>query len=274
MNETSVVARDVRVSFRSGGGPAAQEVLALDRINLEIGHGEFVSLVGSSGCGKTTLLNLFAGLVEPTEGTVLVNGHRPRLPATDVGYMFARSALLPWRTVARNLDLGLEWRRDYSRQRRREREAELLHLVGLSEFRKAYPRQLSQGMQQRVNLARTLAPDPPILLMDEPFAALDARTKLHLQVEFLSIWESAPPEGRKTVVFVTHDLQEAILLADRVIVMLPRPGRIAYEHHVPLKRPRAADLVEVMFTPEFRSLHTDLFHRLEPAHLGLGAVRE
>lgn len=271
---TSVVADGVSVSFRTGsrGGLLSRSqgdtVHALDRVSLEIGKGEFVALVGSSGCGKTTLLNLFAGLVRPAGGRVVVNGAEPRLPADHIGYMFARAALLPWRTAAANIDLGLEGRRQYSRSDRRRRIAELLDLVGLTDFRKAYPRQLSQGMQQRVNLACTLAPDPPILLMDEPFAALDARTKLHLQMEFLSIWESEPPERRKTVVFVTHDLQEAILLADRVVVMLPRPGRIDYEQRIDLPRPRARNLVEVMFTPEFRDLHTGLFRRLEPARVG------
>lgn len=274
----SAEARDVRVVFppRASWIPGRRrgfEVIALDNVSLHVRPGEFVALVGASGCGKTTLLNMFAGLIAATSGEVRVNGRVPSLPAPDVGYMFARAALLPWRSVVRNVELGLEWRPEYPRARRRRRAMELLDLVGLTDFARSYPRQLSQGMQQRANLARTLAPEPSILLMDEPFAALDARTKLHLQQEFLGIWEAAPADSRPTVVFVTHDLQEAILLADRVVVMLPRPGRIAVEHTVPLERPRARQLVELMFMPEFHDLHTELFNRLEAAPIG-GSARE
>ncbi len=161
---------------RDGSGEPGEGTHALAGVDLEIPVGQFVSLVGASGCGKTTLLNLAAGLIQPTRGTLLVNGEPPRIGRPEVGYMLARDSLLPWRTAAHNVELGLE-SRGVSRQERRARASELLALVGLGGFERAFPRQLSQGMRQRAALARTLAPDPSVLLMDEPFAALDARTQ-------------------------------------------------------------------------------------------------
>ncbi|ANY21840.1 ABC transporter ATP-binding protein [Gordonia terrae] len=242
---------------------AASTVVALDNVTLEIPDGQFVALVGASGCGKTTLMNMVAGLVKPTHGTVKVNGEAPRLPNLDIGYMFARDALLPWRSARRSVELPLEVR-GWDRQRRRERADEMLDLVGLRDKHTQYRNQLSQGMRQRVALARTLASDPSILLMDEPFAALDARTKLTLEGEFLRIWENGGDE-RKTVIFVTHDLDEAVLLADRVVIMLPRPGRIAEDIIVDLPRPRADHLGEVRYTEEFREITQNLFDSLEGA---------
>ena len=244
---------------------APRHVVALDRVSLEIPHGQFVALVGASGCGKTTLLNMVAGLVAPTAGSVRIGGEAPRVPNMKIGYMFARDALLPWRSAQRNVELPLETR-GWARDRRRERAMEMLELVGLGGRRGQYRIQLSQGMRQRVALARTLAPEPDILLMDEPFAALDARTKLTLQSEFLRIWEN-PPGGapRKTVIFVTHDLQEAVLLADRVIVMLPNPGRVAEDKLIELPRPRAEQLDELIFSDEFGHVSHGLFERLEGA---------
>lgn len=254
-----------RPGGRSGhGGPGAVQK-ALDAVDLTIGRGEFVALVGASGCGKTTLLNMIAGLVTPTAGRVLVSGQPPRCPNLDIGYMFARHALLPWRSVRRNVELGLEVR-GWSRADRQARAREMLGLMGLSRQERLYPSQLSQGMRQRVSLARTLAADPSIILMDEPFAALDARTKLGLQAEFTRIWEAGAESGgrdHKTVVFVTHDLQEATLLADRVIIMLPSPGRVALDRRIDLPRPRASGLAELMFTEQFRTFHHELFARLE-----------
>ena len=238
---------------------------ALTNINLDVQPGQFVALVGASGCGKTTLLNMLAGLVQPTRGTVVIDGRAPRLPNLDIGYMFARDALLPWRTAQKNIELPLETR-GWSRTERQARAREMLELVGLKGREKQFRLQLSQGMRQRVALARTLASDPSLLLMDEPFAALDARTKLTLQAEFLRIWElHQDSPSTKTVVFVTHDLEEATLLADRVIVMLPHPGRIAEDQVIDLPRPRAHRLSEMLFDAEFRRIAHHLFERLEGA---------
>lgn len=247
------------------------DVEALQRVDLEIPEGQFVALVGPSGCGKTTLLNMVAGLITPTEGDIrLVGGKAPSVPNLDIGYMFARDALLSWRRASKNIELPLEVR-GWGKKARRERSQELLDMVGLTGRERHYRLQLSQGMRQRVAIARTLVADPKILLMDEPFAALDARTKLALQSEFLRIWERGDGEdgadGRKTVVFVTHDLNEAALLADRVIVMLPHPGRIAEDRVIDLPRPRADILGDVMFSDEFQGITRSLFERLEGAFL-------
>lgn len=252
--------RGVSMTFAGRSGQPAGTT-ALTSVNLQIPRGQFVAIVGASGCGKTTLLNLIAGALQPTTGALEVSGRTPRGPLPTTGYMLARDGLLPWRTIRRNVEYGLEHRR-VPRDERRRRSAELLELVGLSDFSSAYPRQLSQGMRQRAALARTLATQPDVLLMDEPFAALDARTKLHLQREFLRIWEGEGAD-RQTVVFVTHDLQEALLLADRLVVMLPRPGRVAVDEQVALPRPRGQHLSEMMFTSEFRELYQRLFDVLE-----------
>ena len=240
-------------------------VEALQRIDLSIPSGQFVALVGASGCGKTTLLNMIAGLIRPTEGELLIAGKPPVLPNLDVGYMFARDALLSWRRADKNVELPLEVR-GWPKDKRRQRSHELLRTVGLEGREKHYRLQLSQGMRQRVAIARTLAADPSILLMDEPFAALDARTKLTLQAEFLRLWEgTGDGVDRKTVIFVTHDLTEAALLADRVIVMLPHPGRIAEDRVIDLPRPRADILGDVMFSSEFQATTRAMFERLEGA---------
>jgi NitT/TauT family transport system ATP-binding protein len=246
-------------------GAAATEIHALDNVDLKIPAGEFVAIVGASGCGKTTLLNMVAGLIRPTDGTVTVMDRTPRLPNADIGYMFARDALLPWRRALENVALPLEVRR-WNKRERHDRAAEILKMVGLEGRERQYPLQLSQGMRQRVALARTLSADPDLLLMDEPFAALDARTKLTMQAEFLRIWEASGTGGtRKTVLFVTHDLSEAVLLADRVVVMLPHPGRIAEDRVMDLPRPRAESLSDLMFTEQFRRITRELFDRLEGA---------
>ncbi|MFB7222754.1 ABC transporter ATP-binding protein [Streptomyces sp. NPDC002596] len=264
--------KDVNQVFRlqgqraaAGSDGKAKELVALKDVNVEIEAGQFVALVGASGCGKTTMLNMLAGLVQPTHGEVSLAGQAPQLPNMDIGYMFARDALLPWRSARKNVELPLETR-GWDRARRQERARDMLDLVGLKGRESQYRLQLSQGMRQRVALARTLAADPSILLMDEPFAALDARTKLTLQAEFLRIWEQHQgSDKRKTVIFVTHDLTEAVLLADRVIVMLPNPGRVAEDRVIDLPRPRAEDLGEIQFTDEFKRTTHDLFERLEGA---------
>lgn len=265
-HEPDLRAEQVSVVFTQTDDEANADgrVVALTDVDLAIHPHEFVALVGASGCGKTTLLNVFAGLIRQSSGSVAVRGEVPRLGDPRIGYVFARDALLPWRTAIRNVEFGLEGPgRAESRTERRRRALRALEEVGLGGFRNAYRRQLSQGMRQRVALARTLVTNAPILLMDEPFAALDAHTKLRLQIAFLRIWEEANRSDRKTVVFVTHDLQEAVLLADRVIVMHPHPGRIVHDEAIALPRPRAQILEELLFDEEFRITYRDLFKYLE-----------
>lgn len=257
---------DVTVRFSSAAdGSGAPPVPVLSSVDLDVQAGEFVALVGASGCGKTTILNLIAGLLNPTGGDVLVQGESVARSTPDTGYMFARDALLPWRTAQRNVELGLEGRPGWDRARRRVRAQEMLSQMGLRGNERRYRAQLSQGMRQRVALARTFAPSPGILLMDEPFAALDALTKFTIQQQFLEVWERQPQNERQTVVFVTHDLQEAVLLADRVVVLASHPGRVHYAHSVDLPRPRAQVMEEIIFTNKFRAVHSLLFGELQTA---------
>jgi len=203
-------------------------------INVAIERGEFISLVGPSGCGKTTLLRIVAGLEPASAGAVLLDGRAVREPGGDRGFVFQSDNLLPWRTVFDNAIIGPEVAgRTGAVEKGRIRD--LLRLVGLEGFENYFPRQLSGGMRQRVNLARALAIDPDILLMDEPFSALDAQTREIMQTELLRIWE----KGRKTVLFVTHQIDEAVFLSDRVLVLARRPGRIQETVEVALPRPRA-----------------------------------
>ena len=216
---------------------------ALRDIDAEIAIGEFIALVGPSGCGKTTLLRIVAGLETATSGTVLLDGRPIRSPGGDRGFVFQNDNLLPWRSVLANAMIGPEVAgRVGPAEKRRTRD--LLALVGLAGFENYYPRQLSGGMRQRVNLARALAIDPQILLMDEPFSALDAQTREIMQTELMRIWE----EGRKTVLFVTHQIDEAVFLSDRVLVLARRPGRIQETVTVTLPRPRT---LAVKRTAEF-----------------------
>ena len=206
----------------------------LHEINIAIERGAFISLVGPSGCGKTTLLRLVAGLEPASEGDVLLDGRAIRGPGSERGFVFQSDNLLPWRTVFGNAIIGPEIAgRTGAVEKNRIRD--LLHLVGLEGFENYFPRQLSGGMRQRVNLARALAIDPDILLMDEPFSALDAQTREIMQTELMRIWE----EGRKTVLFVTHQIDEAVFLSDRVLVLARRPGRIREDIDIALSRPRA-----------------------------------
>src|SRR5690349_11804270 len=200
-----------------------QDVVALDDVDLEIAEGEFVSLIGPSGCGKSTLLRIVADLDAPTSGTVTVFGKTPHQARIDQAYgiAFQQAGLLPWRTVAANVSLPLEVHGS-AKGERRDRVAELLELVGLGDFAKSYPDQLSGGMQQRVAIARALAESPRLLLMDEPFGALDEITRERMQVELVRICA----ETGAAVLFVTHSIPEAVFLSDRVVVMTPRPGRI------------------------------------------------
>ena len=223
-------------------------VHAVEDITLEVGLNDFVTLVGPSGCGKSTLLKLVAGLVPMTRGTIHVRDQLVREPFPDVGFVFQQPVLLPWRTVLDNVLFSIEMLGLDPRQYRKP-AGDLLELTGLAGFETKYPRELSGGMQQRVAICRALLPDPSLLLMDEPFGALDAMTREEMSLELLRIWE----ERKKTILFVTHSIPEAILLADRVVVMTPRPGRIARVIDVDLPRPRTMDLE---FDPRFKA-HSD-----------------
>ena len=205
----------------------------LEDVSLTVRPGEFVCIVGPSGCGKTSLLRVLGGLLPPSAGTVSVAGTALTAPRRDIGFVFQRANLMPWRTVEHNVMLPLEIK-GVENGAARSQAAALLDLVGLSGYQRAYPQQLSGGMQQRVVLARALIQDPLLLLMDEPFGALDALTRERMNLELLRIWE----ETQKTVVFVTHSINEAVFLADRVLVMNPSPGRIVAEITIPLPRPR------------------------------------
>jgi NitT/TauT family transport system ATP-binding protein len=220
-------------------------VHALDDVTLEVGDNELVTLVGASGCGKSTLLKLVAGLTPATRGAIRIGAVTVREPFPDVGFVFQQPVLLPWRSVLDNVLFSVEMLGLEPRQYRKQ-AGDLLELTGLSGFETKYPRELSGGMQQRVAICRALLPDPSLLLMDEPFGALDAMTREEMSLELLRIWE----ERRKTILFVTHSIPEAILLADRVVVMTPRPGRIARVITVDLPRPRT---MEMEFDPRFKA---------------------
>ena len=225
-------------------------------LSLNINAGEIASIMGPSGCGKTTILNMLAGLIRPTLGSASRHGAEVEGPSRDIGYMLARSALSPWRTARQNVELGLEIRGE-GKIERRQRATELLAQLRLEGFADAYPSMLSQGMQQRVAIARTLAINPDLWLLDEPFGALDAQTRLTVQSEFISLWEANP--GR-TVIFVTHDLEEAVLLADRVIVITARPGRIKSDTIIDLPRPRIID--ELRFDESFKEAEHRIWREL------------
>jgi NitT/TauT family transport system ATP-binding protein len=227
--EAVVRLMDVTKQFGKDG------VTALQEVDLEIGPGEFVSLIGPSGCGKSTLLRVVGDLIQPSSGTVEVNGKSAAQARADrdYGIVFQDSVLFEWRTVARNIGLPLELA-GWSREKRRERVQEMLDLVELAGFEAHHPWQLSGGMQQRVSIARALSFDPALLLMDEPFGALDEMTRERLNLELLRIWEAS----RSTVIFVTHSISEAVFLSTRVVVMSPRPGRITGIVDVDLPQPR------------------------------------
>jgi NitT/TauT family transport system ATP-binding protein len=228
---------------------------ALDDVSFKVREGEFVSVVGPSGCGKSTLLNIVAGLTRPDEGQVLLNGEIVRDVTRRMGYTFQQSTLLPWRTVRDNVGLGLELR-GVPPAGRTPIVERLLEQMGLTQFADAHPHQLSGGMAKRAEIARVLAIDPEILLMDEPFGALDAQTKIAMQNHLLHLLQTM----RKTVLFITHDLEEALILSDRVITMRARPGRIRGEHVIPLERPRDARQARVdhRFPDVLRAIWDDI----------------
>jgi NitT/TauT family transport system ATP-binding protein len=230
-DEPMLVARDLGLVFDQAREPGTPAVL--QDVSFAVGRGEFVSIVGPSGCGKTTLLNIASGLLRATSGTIDVAGKPVNGPSLDRAVVFQDASLLPWRTVQSNVMFGLECQGRVTAAAQ-ERAAALIEMVGLSGFERYYPHQLSGGMRQRVNLARALLVDPEMLLMDEPFAALDAQTREVMQGELLRIWE----QTRTTVMFVTHQISEAVYLADRVLVFGTRPGRILETVKVEVERPR------------------------------------
>lgn len=231
--------------YRSKTG---DDILALENVNFEVGKEEFVTLVGPSGCGKSTLLKLIASLIKPTRGDLRMDGKPHTGPSREVGIVFQDPVLLPWRNVLDNVLLPIEIL-GLPKETYHKHALELLHLVGLEGFEYRMPNELSGGMQQRTAICRALIHDPSILLMDEPFAALDAMTREELGLELMRIWD----EHKKTILFVTHSIPEAILLADRVVVMTPRPGRIAKVIEIELDRPRS---LEMEFSDVFKK-HSD-----------------
>jgi NitT/TauT family transport system ATP-binding protein len=245
----------VNMSFPVRKGGRIERMPVLEDVSLSIGKGEFCCFIGPSGCGKSTLLRVVDGLIPPGSGEVRIHGTPTRSPRRDVGVVFQSFNLFPWRTVAENVALGLE-NRGIPRAERKERAGKWLHLVGLDGFEDFYPSQLSGGMQQRVGLARALAVEPDILLMDEPFGSVDAQTRLLMQGELMRIWAV----DKKTVVFVTHDVEEALFLGDRVVVFSNRPGRIIKIIDVPFPRPRTDAL---RGEPEFARLKESLWERLK-----------
>ncbi|AFZ67760.1 ABC transporter ATP-binding protein [Deinococcus peraridilitoris] len=252
----AISVRNLNMVFGAPGG----DVIALQNANLEIGAGEFISLIGPSGCGKTTLLRLMADLTQPTSGEIRVNGLTPTRAREQraYGYVFQAPALFEWRSVLNNVTLPLEVM-DFPKNERKARAEQMLRLVGLQNFTRSYPWQLSGGMQQRVSIARALAFDPQILLMDEPFGALDEITRENLNMELLRLWR----ETGKTVVFVTHSISEAVFLSTRVVVMTSRPGKIEGVVDIDLPQPRGAEVREL---PRFFELATQVRELLRRGH--------
>jgi NitT/TauT family transport system ATP-binding protein len=244
----------VGMTYEAASGP----VEALRDISFAVERGELVALVGPSGCGKSTLLRIIAGLRPATAGSVLVAGRTVTRPIAEVGMVFQAPVLLRWRSVLDNVLLPAELAGLDARQYR-ERAGQLLRLVGLAGFEDKLPRELSGGMQQRASLCRALLLDPPLLLMDEPFGALDAMTRDEMNLELLRVWGEGAARDRKTIVFVTHSITEAVFLADRVVVMTPRPGRVARVCPVGLPRPRT---VAARASADFGRLSLEIYEIL------------
>ena len=247
-----IALRDLSKTFTQG----PREVPAVSGVSFDVRDQEFVAIVGPSGCGKSTILNMIGALVPPSIGEVLVDGQPVAgQPPPQIGYVFQKDTVFPWRTVERNIALGLEYC-GLSAEERARRVREAITLAGLEGFEEAFPATLSGGMRQRVALMRSLIVEPEILLMDEPFGALDTHTKLNLHAELLALWEAK----QQTVVFVTHDLSEAITLADRVVVMTRRPGRVKLIYDVKLPRPR--DVIAVRESGEYLREYGEIWHAL------------
>ena len=247
-----IEAKNVDLTFTP---PNRAPVTALQGLNVVVEEGEFVSIVGPSGCGKSTFLNVMLGLIPATDGEMAIRGNRVTGPGQDRAMVFQEFGLLPWRTVLNNVELGLELKGVPGKKRRPDCE-KFIQMVGLTGFEGHYPHELSGGMKQRVGLARALVTDPDVLLMDEPFAALDAQTRDIMQAELLRIWH----EAQKTVLFVTHQIEEAVYLSDRVIVMTKRPGQAKKIVDIPLARPRD---YEMRVTQEFNDLKLALWNELK-----------
>lgn len=232
--------RDIMMTFRTRRG---DEVIAVDNLSLDVNNREFLSIVGPSGCGKSTLLRVVAGLIEPTSGEVFLDGHLVKRPGADRGMVFQSYTLFPWLTVKGNVEFGPRLK-GLPKSECSRLAQKYLEMVGLKGFENSYPKELSGGMMQRVAIARALANDPEVLLMDEPFGALDAQTRSIMQELLVNLWQQTP----KTIIFVTHDIDEALFISDRVYIMTARPGRIKQVLNVELPRPRT---FEMIITPEF-----------------------
>ena len=242
-------------TFYSVRDDKVTETLALDRINCNIGEGEFDCILGPSGCGKSTLLQILGGLLEASDGILKFKGKEIEGPSMERGYIFQRFNLFPWLTAMENVMFGLK----YMQNKPEDPKAvalQKLSLVGLAGFKDHYPSQLSGGMQQRVSIARTLAVDPEVFLMDEPFGSLDAQTRSRMQEELVNLWQETDLHN-KTVVFVTHDIREAVLLADRIILITARPGKVKSEIKIDLKRPRDS------FDPRYVEYTRQVFSQME-----------
>jgi NitT/TauT family transport system ATP-binding protein len=275
MSSVKISFQQVRKEFvvRGEGGKPSDRFTALEDITLDVRPGEFLALVGPSGCGKSTLLDLLGGLTPPTSGRILLDGRPIEGPARDRGIVFQQYALFPWRTAAQNVEFGLDIA-GFKARERRERALHYLELVGLSAFAERYPHELSGGMKQRVAIARSLAYDPEVLLMDEPFAALDAQTRETLQGELLRIWRTTG----KTILFITHGIDEAVVLGQRVAVMTSRPGRIKQVVEVP--EALRSETEDVRSLPEFGAVRHEVWSLLREEVLkaqqlagGTGAAR-
>jgi NitT/TauT family transport system ATP-binding protein len=275
MTSVKISFQQVRKEFvvRGEGGGPSDRFTALEDITLDVRPGEFLALVGPSGCGKSTLLDLLGGLTAPTSGRILLDGRPIEGPARDRGIVFQQYALFPWRTAAQNVEFGLDIAGLKARQRR-DIARHYLDLVGLTAFADRYPHELSGGMKQRVAIARSLAYDPEVLLMDEPFAALDAQTRETLQGELLRIWRATG----KTIIFITHGIDEAVVLGQRVAVMTSRPGRIKHVVEIPEALRNEAE--DVRSLPEFGPVRHEVWSLLRDEVLkaqqlagGAGAAR-
>ena len=247
MSKPVIAVTDLSLSFPGKKGSSPIEVLR--SINLEVERGEFVCIVGPSGCGKTTLLNIITGFLQQSKGEVLVQGAPVKGPDPRRVFVFQDNGVFPWLTVEQNIGFGLA---RHSREEQREIVHRYVQMVGLTGFEKAYPRELSGGMRQRVEIARALAPNPEIIYMDEPFGALDFITRLKMRADLTRIWQ----EEKKTILFVTHDIEESVQLADRVVVMSSRPGTIRKQIQIGLPRPRDLD------SPEYLETRDEIFHTI------------
>jgi NitT/TauT family transport system ATP-binding protein len=256
--ERIVEIQRVSKSFHKTIKHSSTELKALTDVTLSIRENEFISIIGPSGCGKTTLLKMIDGLLPYDSGEILIKGRRVTAPGPERAVVFQTFALLPWRTVLANVEFSLELRR-VPKEERAKTAREYIKRVGLAEFENHYPHELSGGMQQRAGLARALAVNPMILLMDEPFGSVDAQTRQLLQEELLELWQ----REQKTVIFVTHSMDEAVYLSDRVVVMTPRPGKVAEILDVPLPRPRVAE--GVRRDPRFVDLTNYIWDSLKKA---------